>query len=208
MKSPIIVRTYRSLADANLEAFARSVISSMTGNAYFPTPTPSITDLVTATDAFEAALAVATTGTPFNKAEKNEKKKDLLQVLDDLTLYIMFTAKFNAIILASTGFKISQVQPTPSPDPTKPQNLRVRLGDMPGQLFLDWDRGLGAKMFMYQYAVGTLNESTQWITPQVGTRCSYLFTGLPSGQRVWLRVLVIGAEGQEVASDPVSMIVQ
>ena len=208
MRIPTIMGTYRSLSDASLEAFARSVISNMTGNTYFPTPDPTVAALTTATDEFEAALAVATTGTSFNKVEKNEKKKALIQMLDDLTLYIMYTAKFNPMILSSTGFKISQTQPGPPQEPSKPQNLRVRLGDMPGQLHLEWDRAQGVKVYMYQYAVGALSESTQWVTSQLGTRSNYLFTGLPSGQRVWLRVLVIGNDGQELASDAVSMIVQ
>jgi len=42
----------------------------------------------------------------------------------------------------------------------------------------------------------------------MGTQRRYLFSGLESGKRYWVRVAAIGIEGQTVYSDPLSRLVQ
>lgn len=206
MKQPTILKKYRSAADDALLAVARTIIAAMTGNANFPTPTPTLAAVTEITDGYEEALSAARYGNRVQKTEKRNQKKVLVDILDLLGLYVLMAAEGSLAVLQSSGFPMTQ-QGGPAII-TKPTNLKLSLGDLPGQLWLKFGRVEYMRIYIYQYALGELTESTQWTTAAMGTTCKYLFTGLPSRQQVYVRVVVIGTDSQEIASDAVSMVVQ
>lgn len=57
-----ITNGFDKLSDSNLEARANNILSSMTGNANFATPSPTLVVMQTGIDEFTSALAVAQSG--------------------------------------------------------------------------------------------------------------------------------------------------
>jgi hypothetical protein len=54
-----ITNGFDRLSDAQLEVKANTIVSSITGNSNFPTPTPTLADVQIAITAYTAALATA-----------------------------------------------------------------------------------------------------------------------------------------------------
>jgi hypothetical protein len=201
-----ITNGFDKLSDNDLEVRANNIIASMTGNADFPTPTPTLAAMQAAADAYTNALAKAKTGSLYEKAFKNQKKAELTDLLHSLGNYVLFTANGDALKARSSGFNIAK-GPSPSPQVTPAANQQLEDGPNTGELAYSFGRVAGAKSYIYQYTTDPLTESSAWKS-EVGTVRRIVFTGLESGKKYWCRVMAIGINGQGVYSEPVSRIVQ
>ena len=75
------------------------------------------------------------------------------------------------------------------------------------ELKYSFEKVTGARSYVYQGTQEHLNETSDWVN-YMGTQRRFLFSGLESGKRYWIRVAAIGIEGQTVYSDPLSRLVQ
>ena len=201
-----ITNGFDKLPDSELEVRSANIIASITGNTYFPTPTPSLTEVQAALDTFSAALAIARTGSSLEKAIKNQKKQALVTTLHSLGNYVLFTANGDVLVAKSSGFSVAK-SPTPLPELTKATNQKLEDGQNPGELRYSFDRVHGSRSYIYQYTPDPITENSVWQT-QTGTVRKVTFTGLRIGERYWCRAVAIGPNGQGVYSDPISRIVQ
>ena len=110
-----ITNGFEKLSDSDLLARANNIMSGMTGNASFATPTPSLATVQTAIDAFSDALSIAQTGSSYEKAFKNQKKAELIDLIHSLGNYVLFTANGDALVAQSSNFSIAK-PPSPAPD--------------------------------------------------------------------------------------------
>ena len=74
MKILRITNGFDKLTDAALETRANAILTAITGNPAFPTPTPTIAELQNVLNTYSNALAKAEQGSPLEKAVKNQKK--------------------------------------------------------------------------------------------------------------------------------------
>ncbi len=201
-----ITNGFDRLNDNELIAKVRLIISEMTGNANFPTPNPTLTEVTTTNDEFEAAGIAAETGGSYEKALRDNKKETVVATMHNLGAYVLYTAAGNALVAQSSGFSIAK-PPSPSDPIYKAQNLVLEEGDAPGGLKLKFNRVVNARSYMYQYTPDPLSENSVWKT-EVGTKRKFVFTGLTSKEKYWVRVVALGINEQQIASDPVSKVVQ
>jgi hypothetical protein len=201
-----ITNGFEKLSDSDLLARANNIMSGMTGNASFATPTPTLATFQTAIDAFENSLSVAQSGSNYDKAFKNEKRSAMIDVIHSLGNYVLFTANGDALVAQSSNFSIAK-PPSPAPDVSQAANQQLEDGENSGTLVYSFDRVPGAKSYVYQYAPEPLTNESKWQS-QTGTVKKVSFTNLDAGKRYWCRVVAIGINGQGVYSDPVSRIVQ
>lgn len=192
--------------DDSLEARASQILLAMTGNASFPTPSPTLPVLQTAISDFSIALSKAKAGSEYDKAVKNSKRDELITLLHRLSNYVLFTANGDELMAKSSGFTIAK-QPTPGPEVTPAANQKLDDGQNAGELKFSFDKVPGATGYIYEYTPDPITVSTTW-KGQPGTRRKTVFTGLESGKRYWCRVMAIGKGGQGVYSDPISRVVQ
>ncbi len=68
--------------------FAKAVLRAMTNNTYFPTPTPTLTQLGAAITALDAAEVVATTRAKGAAQARNTLKKALVVLLKQIREYV------------------------------------------------------------------------------------------------------------------------
>jgi hypothetical protein len=197
---------FDKISDGDLLARANNIMGGMQGNAYFPTPTPTLATLQTAIDAFSDALTVALSGSNYDKAIKNQKKAEMIDLLHSLANYVLFIANGDPIIAQSSNFTIAK-PPAPAPDVTQATNQLLEDVENSGDLVYSFDRVPGARSYIYQCTSDPVSDTAVW-SSQTGTVRKVTFSNLEAGKRHWCRVVAIGINGQEVYSTPVSRIVQ
>jgi len=192
--------------DAELSAKAKEVESSVTSNLNFPNAVNNLTKLATAKTEYDESLVMASTGDTTKIALKNEKRKNLVDVLTELARYVEMAANGNRFILLSSGFEISKEHPA-TVILNVPQNLKLSDGNESGELYLTFNSVNGAKSYMYQSSIDPLTSESTW-TSEASTVSEHTFKSLPSGKRIWCRGVATGSNNQHTVSDPISRIVQ
>ena len=192
------------LSDGILESKTHSIISSMTGNANFPTPTPSLAELEMAADNFSSALVKAGTGNRADVADKNAKRQVLVDLLVSMGMYVTFAANGDVAALLSSGFEISKDrQPAVI---TKPEIVRVENGLSSGQLLLNVKAVKGAHSYLHEYTTDATLAPASWVST-TSTTAKGVLSNLQPGTVYYCRVAAVGANNQLLYSDPVSRMV-
>lgn len=198
------VNNFAALSDGNLESKTHSIISSMTGNAHFPTPVPALADVTAAATAYTAALVKAGTGNRSDVADKNAKRLVLIGLLTSLGSYVTFMANGDAVLLLTSGFDISKDrQPVVI---TKPEIVRIENGQVSGELLLNVKAVKGAQSYLHEYTSDATLAPASWVST-TSTTAKGVLTNLQPGTVYYCRVAAIGANNQLLYSDPVSRMV-
>ena len=193
------------MSDPVLSVTSRDVITGMTGNSHFTSPTPTLAELTAATEAFQEAVANAELGGSYEKALKREKKLALSDLLHRMGNYILFKAEGNEAIARSSGFPLATNHPSPVVLDVA-SNIVLKNGPSPNEISGIFPRPKGARSFLYQYTKDPLTDANQWQT-FAGTIRKFSFSGLTNREKYWVRVVAIGGGGQITYSDPVSIVV-
>lgn len=201
-----IIDGFEKLSDADLEVRSNSILTSMTDNPNFTTPTPTLTVVAAAITDFSNAVSVADGGSSLDKAIKNDKRLALINLLNSLGNYVIFTVDGNRTKAMSSGFTIAKV-PSPMPPLSKPENLQVTEGPNAGDLNVRFKRVIGGRSYLIQYAEETTTGEPVWQN-QTCTTSKFTLRNLESGKKYQIRVAVIGAYNQLLYSDPVWRIAQ
>jgi hypothetical protein len=198
MKTKISIALAR-LNDANLILKTEVILSALTNNNYFPTPTPSLASINTILVDFKTACTkVKKDGSKLELVEKNEKRNQLLKLLNNLGLYVQLEGNDNEMALASSGFTL-QKKPQPVGVLEKPKNFVV-IPLYTGSIKLKIKAINGAKSYQYEYRKKTENT---WQSI-VNTKAYITIYQLESGVEYEFRVAGVGAVTTRVYSDIIS----
>jgi hypothetical protein len=203
METLKIVNGFAKESDAQLKVRTNEIIAGITEN--FATA-PGLAALSTANQNFTNALSAAINGGKYEKALKNQYRTELIEQLHLMANYVLYTCAGDRPKAISSGFSIAK-QPGPGPEITKAENQKLDNGQNAGELQYSFEKVPGAKSYVYQVTQEPLTENNDW-TSYMGTRRKFLFAGLESGKRYWVRVAAVGIAGQTVYSDPLSRLVQ
>jgi hypothetical protein len=201
-----VTNGFNRLSDENLLGRAGQINIAMNDNGNFTTPTPTLAQLQTALTDFEIALAKAKTGSELEKAIKNDKREVLIDLLHALGNYVVFTANGDRTKAVSSGFSIAK-EKTPLPPISKPENLQVTEGPNTGELNVKFNRVVGARVYMIQYAEETASTPLNWQN-QSSTKSKFILKPLQSGKKYQVRIAALGTNEQVMYSDPVTKLVQ
>ena len=95
---------------SGLAATAQQMVTSMTGNAAFPTPAPALATVSSAISDFQTAEAAALVRTKGATATRNAKRRALVQLLEQLKTYVQTVADASASdsegIIQSAGMAV------------------------------------------------------------------------------------------------------
>lgn len=185
-------------------AKARTIITSITGNANFPTPTPTLLVVTGATDALETSAATVQTTKAKLKtdfSDQAEKEDFLDKIMTQLAAYIESVAGDDETKIHSAGMDTKAAKGPTASLPTLPQALTPTIGDHDGEVDLSWDTVPKAKSYIIEMSVDPPTQTT-WQHAGVSTKSRFTVTGLTSGTRYWFRVAAVGAAGQSGWSDP------
>lgn len=201
MFTPKVLISFRSYRDAELAQKAQSIVTSLTGNTYFPAPSPTLTSVQTAIDAYAQALANAINGTKEQTILKNQTRDELEAVLARLATYVDETANDNVAIMTSSGFDLSKERTTYG-ILEQPLNIRLNPGIMSGCLEVTFSKVSGAKSYLVLHTEMPVTTDSVWI-PTAATKTKVLLSGLTSGKQYAVKIAAVGADEIRNFSAPV-----
>jgi hypothetical protein len=186
VKKVLIAPRMGKMNPIQLVDFSKLVIASMTGNAYFASPSPSLASVNADTLALEVANAVVRRGILATTADMHVKKKILHDALKNLGAYVEGVANLdpvNALTIArssSMGIK-NDAKPRPS-------GFRLQLTGIPGQVRL-YTNSIKSGAYKWEYTT-TPADNASWIQLENNV-AKILITGLTSAQRYYFRSAVV-----------------
>ena len=184
--------------DTDLIAFVRNVITLMTDNTQYPTPTPSLAALTTSVNAFETAVHEALDGGKIIIATRNAARVELLALMRQLAAYVQASCNADLLALIGSGFDAVRA-PSPVGVLPAPQNPRLGLTGKSGELMLRFDRVNNAS----NYSVQTAPAATgPWEDDGISTATRVLIGGLTPGETLWTRACANGSAGASAWSAP------
>ena len=197
-----------SLADPQMILKAKDIKSKVTGNASFPTTTPSMATygtLITTADTAVAESEAANATAKEKTLNKNIAMDALRAGTTQLGANIESLSGGDAIKILSAGMDVKSPK-TPVGIPDQVMNFTVTSGDHDGELNLQWDPVTGAKSYEIDTSPDPVT-ATSWVKVKSVTKSTATLTGLTSGSRIWVRVRAVGSAGEGNWSDPGTKIV-
>ena len=184
--------------DTDLIAFVRNVITLMTGNTNYPTPSPALADVTTSVNDFETAVHDALDGGKIAIATRNAARQALLALMRQLAAYVQGHCMADLLTLFSSGFEAVR-SPSPVGTLLPPQNPRLGLTDKSGELMFRYDRVNNANNYSIQTAPAATGP---WEDEGLRTTTRVVIGGLTPGEILWARVCANGSAGASEWSAP------
>ena len=199
----ILISSFLYCRDGDLIKITRRIIDSLKENTQFPNPLPVVAEIEKALEDYSVALSNAGGRDRVLVSIKDDKKAILQQMLMELAYYVTHTAKGDKSLLLASGFDISA-------DKTASQKMAPKLEvelDMTGQVTISIKKVTGARSYVHQYTADPLTPQSVWIS-ETTLKPEHTFSGLESGAKIWVRIIVLDKSGESIYWEPVSRIVQ
>ena len=182
----------------------KRVIEKMKGNPTFPNPPAALADMEKLLPELEDALVKAKSRDKEWVAIKNNRKAQILALLEEVAAYVTATSKDDRALILGSGFD-DEAEQSKSGTPAI-ETLEVELGAI-GEAITRVKNAKGGVAYLHQYATEVPGPNTVW-TSEGSSTGVYTFKGLNSDKRYWFRVVVVGRKGQKAYSPVVSRSIQ
>lgn len=180
---------FTRLRNAALDVRTQAIVTAMTGNTNFATPTPALQVITDALKAFQEAAAEAAKGKRSVVALRNALRDELIGKLNDLSYYVQLHCKNDLSILLSSGFNARKA-PEPSAPIQKPEGLKVKATDVKGAVKLLVNKVQNAATYIFECRPrGEAAWTTHYSTTRIVT-----ISGLKSGVEHAFRVGAVGVD--------------
>ncbi len=188
-------------AIASAIAKARLIVSSMTGNAHFPIPSPALATVTTHIDELEAAETEAQKRTQGAAEARNVALAVVAEDLRDLTAYVQqiadATPASSEAIIQSAGLQVKQVTSRTKPD------FEVKNDKVSGTVLLIAKSAGNRTSHDWQSSNNGSNFTALPSTIQAKTKVS----GLTPASRMYFRHRLVTKDGPQSWSQTVSIVV-
>jgi len=195
-----ILNNRRKTRQNDLAALSRCVVDKMVNNPAFPNPPAALDKLKKINPEYQSSLARAMGRDKEAVAIKDNNKKIVLNLLDELATYVTAICKGDKALLLSSGFDI-----TPEGGPGLELTigkLDVILGES-GEVTMRIKNATGAVAFIFEYTTEPPGPYTIWLSRGSSLR-SHTIKGLTSSKQYWFRGVAIG-RGESLAYSTVVM---
>ena len=192
MKKSKIKLHFASFSDAELEARSLGIMAAMTGNTYFPEPSPTLADLNNSLKLFSDALALSKTGDRVKAVYKNQLRDNLDGLLTRLANYCSFIAQGDRFILASSGFALN-AETRASKILGAPENFSVEIGRQTGDALAFIKTVANAKSYLFRWGVAPIVNEAWFHT--IHSQPYFTITGLVPGTIYSFQIGAAGSKG-------------
>ena len=186
-------------SDALLVTGAQTIVTAMTTNPDYPTPTPTLATVTTALNAFIVAIANAADGGKEETAIKNAKRAELTSLLRQLASYVGVTCGNDMAKLLSSGFPTQKPNRSPIGVLPAPDAPVATPGPLTGQLDAVSAPVFGA--YTYNWRVALASAPTVFVQQVQTTAARNTFSGLTPGQVYFIQLNAVGSAGPSDWSD-------
>ena len=196
---------FSKLPDDAFDNKAQTIVTALTGNAAFPTPSPTLAIVTTALTDYKTALAMPE-GTAARTAQVQATRAKLSTLLEQLARNLELTPNVTDAQLATTGYDLHKV-PTFTAEPvTAPGNVRLKQAGVGGVVQVMCDAVDRAQAYELQYTLDA--NAGPWTDGGTFTSTRRIgITGLTRGKDYWARVRAVGPNGPGAWSDPATIMV-
>ena len=193
----MIVKPYISFlnydSDGQLVVDVGALIAALTGNKYYPNPSPTLATVSAAFTEFTTALSNSADGGTTLKAIKNAKRAALVSLIRSLALYIQGACNGDLAILKSSGFPNQKPQREPIGILPAPANLTVAQVARSGDLDASATPVPGTSTYNWQVMAAT--APTVIVQTAQTTAASNTFAGLTPGVAYIAQADAVGSAG-------------
>ncbi|MEA3187050.1 MAG: hypothetical protein QOD99_880 [Chthoniobacter sp.] len=195
---------FTKLADDEFDNKAQSIVAALTGNANFPSPTPTLASITSQLTACQSALAMKPGQA--RDAQVIATRTLLADSLDKLARGLELVPNVTEAMLATSGFDLRKVPTSTGETVAAPGNVRLKQTGVSGVIQVLSDAVPRASAYEMQY---TKNPNTgPWLDG--GTFASTRgigVSGLTRGKDYWVRLRAVGTNGPGPWSDPATILV-
>jgi hypothetical protein len=195
----------RTDSDAQLVTDAETIITSMTDNPRYPTPSPALAVITTAVNDFSISIANAANGGTNLTAIKNAKRTALGALLRELGSYLGVACKGDMADLLSSGFPIQKPKRVPAGVLPAPATPVLSLGTRSGELAANTTRVPNG--YTYNWRVAHVSALHTYVQQVQTTAARDIFEGLTPGQIYVVDVNVVGSAGPSDWSDAAQIMI-
>jgi hypothetical protein len=192
----------KGLPSVALAEKGRNNVTMLTGNATYPTPTPSLAALTAACTELERCnTEVLFNGGKLAHQAKRLAVATLERMIKELAGYVQATSGGDKTKILSAGFDVRKPADRIGVL-AAPQALHARISDFRGCIALAWKGVGGTRMYQVYITEGDPKEATGWTMVAVSTRTRILIDNLKTGQFYSFRVNAVGTAGESAYSEP------
>lgn len=200
-----VVVDLKNLSVPVLVTRIKAIIAATSGLPLYASLSPKLTALGTMVDTLETKQTAQITAQNAAIAATealNDAERAVIDGAIDLASDVGKTATTEAEVNA-TLMRVKDA-PAPKPIPDQPTGLELKMGDDDGELSGQCDGQPGiVDYYEIQYTTVDPNgPSPNWQHADTSKKSRFELTGLPSGQKVWVRVRACNARGKSNWSDP------
>jgi len=186
-----------------LIVYAQNIVKRMTGNPSFPNPAPTLAAITAAIDELQAAEAAAIARTKGAAAARNDKRKALVAILEQLRAYIQLTADADEgngpSIIQSAGVAVRKT-------PTRHARIfAAKPGRVSGVATVIAASAGHRASYEWQYST---DGGKTWVAAPTTLQAKTSVGGLVPGATVQFRHRPVTRAGEGDWSQPVSLMVQ
>jgi hypothetical protein len=202
MNAKVAITPFSTSSDANLIVLLGRILDSMTGNANYPAPVPTLAALTAARTTFVSAVN-ALDRSKASTVRRNDARAAVVQMLRDMALYVQHTCGGDMAKLISSGFPAQQPRRQPIGVLLPPQNVTLRPARVSGQILARCKAVPQASAYQWRYASAL--TPTVWTQPDPVTTASFTLQNLTRGTDYIVQVRVLGAKGPSDWSDSATL---
>ena len=209
MKTQKAIISFAKTKDHELADIAQAIANQMTNNLNFSSPSPSLSDLQAAIDAYSNALIQTQSGSKADTATKNACRLTLEHDLSTLGTYVNLIADGDMLKLQSSDFPLSKL-----PEPIgilEAPVLTVHYGENAGEMVIEISSIAKASGYIVLYAPTPAPADNNDWNSKVLSSTKGILTHLKSEIKYVYKAAAISAEANKMDiynfSTPVEKIV-
>jgi S-formylglutathione hydrolase FrmB len=186
-----------------LVSFAQSVVTAMTGNPAFTTPTPSLAVVIAALNALQAAENAVLSRAHGAVVTRNDRRVALVTLMEQLKGYVQTTAdtdlENSAAIIKSAGLEVRKT-------PTRAARaFDVKAGAVSGSARLVVPSAGDRSFYEWQTSI---DGGKTWVPASSTLQAKTTITGLTPGSTVFFRYRPCTKAGEGDWSPPLPLLVR
>jgi hypothetical protein len=186
-------------SDRLLITLSGRIVESMTGNAAYPAPFPTLAVVTATRGAYVSAVNGLSRGAQAI-AQRNQTRAALAQALRDLALYVQHASQGDRVKLIGSGFPVQARRTRGSVGLLPPPaNVRLRRTRNSNQMVALCDAVPAARSYQWRYA--TAQAPTAWTQPDPITTARFTLDNVVPGTVYIVQVRVFGTAGPSDWSD-------
>lgn len=199
---PFVARFFTRYPVSQLITFLRNVVTMMTGNPAFTTPSPTLASVTTAVDDLEEKAAAALNRGRLQVAARRSAQRNVLSLARQLSNYVESNCDGSVETLLSSGFDARRAS-SPEQMPAVPTNPRLSMNGQSGKLTFRFngDGSGNTRNFSVQHGE---SETGPWIDHELSTSTTVDIIGLTPGKVYYARARANATAGSSDWTVPTS----